>query len=457
MMNEADNTAGSQAGNAAPVMAVSALNQAVARLLERSFPLIWVSGEISNFTRAASGHWYFTLKDSAAQVRAVMFKGRAQFAGFMPREGDKVEVRTLVTLYAPRGDYQLNIEAIRRAGVGNLYEAFLQLKAKLEAEGLFEPGRKRPVPAFARCIGIVTSLQAAALRDVLTTLQRRAPHIRVIIYPTPVQGEGAALKIAQAIATASARAECDVLLVCRGGGSIEDLWSFNDETVARTIAASPVPVISGVGHETDFTIADFAADLRAPTPTAAAEMAAVARSDWLAALESGAGDLRDALTRKLTEAAQTLDWLSRRLVSPAAYITHERLKLQGLQARLGHATRIPLAKTTFALQQLRSRLNARLPDTRHARSLLDAHARRIGVSLERQTTRQRQALNALAAQLDMLNPQRTLERGYAIVTDAKGKILRDPAELKPRTDVTIRLAAGSAQVGIASVQAVLGE
>jgi exodeoxyribonuclease VII large subunit len=448
-----------QPGNApsAPVLAVSALNQAVARLLERSFPLIWVSGEISNFTRAASGHWYFTLKDSAAQVRAVMFKGRAQFAGFMPREGDKVEVRTLVTLYAPRGDYQLNIEAIRRAGVGNLYEAFLQLKARLEAEGLFDPERKRPIPAFVRCIGIVTSLQAAALRDILTTLRRRAPHVRVIIYPTPVQGEGAALRIAQAIATASARAECDVLLVCRGGGSIEDLWSFNDETVARTIAASPVPVISGVGHETDFTIADFAADLRAPTPTAAAEMAAVARADWLAALEDSAGALRTALARKLTDAAQTLDWLARRLPSPAATIVHERLKLRGMQARLGHATRIPLTRMTFALQQLRSRLSARLPDTRHARSRLESQAQRISVQLTRQSTHRRQTLNGLATQLEMLNPQRTLERGYAIVTDHKGKILRDPAELKPRTDVTLRLAAGSAQVGIASVQSVLDE
>jgi exodeoxyribonuclease VII large subunit len=441
----------------APVLAVSALNQAVARLLERSFPLIWVAGEISNFTRAASGHWYFTLKDSAAQVRAVMFKGRAQFAGFMPREGDKVEVRTLVTLYAPRGDYQLNIEAIRRAGVGNLYEAFLQLKAKLEAEGLFDPGRKRPLPVFARCIGIVTSLQAAALRDVLTTLRRRAPHVRLIIYPTPVQGEGAALRIAQAIATASARAECDLLLVCRGGGSIEDLWSFNDETVARTIAASPVPVISGVGHETDFTIADFAADLRAPTPTAAAEMAAAARGDWLAALEHSAGGLRQALTRRLTDAAQALDWLARRLVSPTAYIAHERLKLHSLQARLGHATRIPLSGMGFALQQLRGRLNARLPDTLHARNRVDALAYRLGSAQQRRATARRQALNGLAAQLEMLNPQRTLERGYAIVSDAKGKILRDPAELKPRTDVTVLLAKGSAQIGIASVQAALDE
>ena len=220
-----------------PVLTVSALNQAVARMLERNFPLAWVAGEISNFTRAASGHWYFTLKDDGAQVRAVMFRCRAQYADFAPREGDKVEVRALVTLYAPRGDYQLSVEAIRRAGIGNLYEAFLRLKEKLHAEGLFDPVRKRPLPVFAKTIGIVTSLQAAALRDILTTLRRRAPHIHVILYPTPVQGEGAGQKIAQAIATASARAECDVLLVCRGGGSIEDLWSFNHESVARAITA----------------------------------------------------------------------------------------------------------------------------------------------------------------------------------------------------------------------------
>ena len=236
-------------------------------------PLTWVSGEISNFTRASSGHWYFTLKDNAAQVRAVMFRGRAQYADFQPREGDKVEVRALVTLYAPRGDYQLSVEAIRRAGVGNLYEAFLRLKAQLTQEGLFDPERKRALPVFPKTVGIVTSPQAAALRDILTALRRRAPHVNVILYPTPVQGDGAGNKIAQAIATAADRAECDVLLVCRGGGSIEDLWAFNEEIVARTIAHSPIPVIAGIGHETDFTIADFAADLRAATPTAAAEQA----------------------------------------------------------------------------------------------------------------------------------------------------------------------------------------
>src|SRR5690606_29657250 len=221
--------------------------------------------------------------------------------------------------YAPRGDYQLNVEAIRRSGVGNLYEAFLQLKDKLNAEGLFDPARKRRPPLFAKTIGIVTSPQAAALRDVLTTLARRAPHVNVILYPTPVQGDGAAMKIAQAIATASARHECDVLLVCRGGGSIEDLWSFNHEVVARTIAGSEIPVIAGLGHETDFTIADFAADVRAPTPTAAAELATMSRADWIARVDAHAYDLRFAMKRQLGEAAQTLDWMSRRLVSPSSY------------------------------------------------------------------------------------------------------------------------------------------
>jgi exodeoxyribonuclease VII large subunit len=437
------------------VLTVSALNQAVAQLLERNFPLAWVSGEISNFTRAASGHWYFTLKDDAAQVRAVMFRGRAQYAGFVPRDGDKVEVRALVTLYASRGDYQLSVEAMRRAGVGNLYEAFLQLKEKLNAEGLFDPARKRPLPVFAKTIGIVTSLQAAALRDILTTLRRRAPHVRVILYPTPVQGDGAGMKIAQAIATASARNECDVLLVCRGGGSIEDLWSFNEEVVARTIAACEMPVISGLGHETDFTIADFVADLRAPTPTAAAELAATSRVDWIATLDAHTDDLHRAWQRQLADLSQTLDWLSRRVVSPAAYIAHERVKLQGLQSRLAHATRTPLSQTRFSVMHLGTRLAAQRPDTTSHRVRLNESMRRIGTGMAAHSTSRRHALAALSSQLELLNPQRTLERGYAIVTDAKGKVLRSPKELHPRQMVNLRLGEGAAQVGIATVQETL--
>ncbi|TFW15553.1 exodeoxyribonuclease VII large subunit, partial [Duganella callida] len=340
---------------AAPVITVSALNQAVARLLERSFPLAWISGEVSNFTRAASGHWYFTLKDDAAQVRAVMFRGRAQYAGFVPREGDKVEVRALVTLYGPRGDYQINVEAIRRAGVGSLFEAFQRLKEKLDAAGLFHPERKRALPMFARTIGIVTSPQAAALRDVLTALKRRAPHVRVILYPAPVQGQFSAQKIAAAIDTASLRGECDVLIVCRGGGSIEDLWSFNDEEVAYAVANCRMPVISGVGHETDFTICDFAADLRAATPTAAAELAATPHADWMASLRTDVTDLRRAMRRALNDAEQTLDNHARRLLNPGAQIRQQRIKLQSLAGALTHANRAPLTQARHQLDRLGGR------------------------------------------------------------------------------------------------------
>lgn len=437
---------------AAPVITVSALNQAVARLLERSFPLTWISGEISNFTRASSGHWYFTLKDDAAQVRAVMFRGRAQYAGFVPREGDRVEVRALVTLYGARGDYQINVEAIRRAGVGSLFEAFQRLKEKLDAAGLFHPERKRALPLFPRTVGIVTSPQAAALRDVLTALKRRAPHVHIVLYPTPVQGQGAGEKIAAAIDTASLRNDCDVLIVCRGGGSIEDLWSFNDEDVAYAVANCRMPVISGVGHETDFTICDFAADLRAATPTAAAELAVTPRADWIASLRADVIDLRRAMRRSVGEASQTLDNYTRRLLSPSAQIKQQRLKLLALSTAMTHANRAPLSQARFQLDRLSGRLGARKPDVTAARSKLSDFQHRAAMSVSTQLAQRRDALAALSSQLELLNPQRTLERGYAIVTDDQGAIVRAPAQLKPRSTLNLRLAEGSAQVAVESVQ-----
>jgi len=437
------------------VLSVTALNQQVARLLERSFPLVWIGGEISNFTRAASGHWYFTLKDDAAQVRAVMFRSRAQMAGFTPREGDKVEVRALVTLYGARGDYQINVEAIRRAGVGQLYEAFLRLKEKLAAQGLFDPERKRALPLFARSIGIVTSPQAAALRDVLTALRRRAPHVGIVLYPTPVQGQFAADKIAEAIMTASRRAEVDVLLVCRGGGSIEDLWSFNEECVARAIAACSIPVIAGVGHETDVTIADFAADVRAATPTAAAELAATPRADWLGSLQADAVDLQRAMDRRLADAAQGLDNLGRRLLSPSTRIGHQRLQLLALATAMTHAAQAPVNRHGLALAQLRQRWARHRPDVRALRTRIASDGRHLNASLRNTLKGRREALGALAAQLELLNPQRTLERGYAIVRDSKGHVVRDPAQIKPRDLLAIRLANGSAEVSVAQVQSVL--
>jgi exodeoxyribonuclease VII large subunit len=398
---------------AAPVLTVTALNQQVARLLERSFPLTWIGGEISNFTRAASGHWYFTLKDDGAQVRAVMFRGRAQYAGFVPREGDKVEVRALVTLYGARGDYQINVEAIRRAGVGQLFEAFQRLKETLGAQGLFDPARKRALPLFPRAVGIVTSPQAAALRDVLTALRRRAPHVRVVLYPAPVQGQGAAERIAAAIDTASRRAEVDLLLVCRGGGAIEDLWSFNEEVVARAIVAASMASLSG-----------------------------------------DAADLRRAMRRRLADANLALDMLARRVQSPAAQIGHQRLRLVALATALGHATRAPVTRHRGALAALCARWARHRPDVRALRADLLSQQRHCGASFQRQLGQRRAALAALAAQLELLNPQRTLERGYAIVRDASGAVLRSPAAIVAGAALHLRLADGSAEVAVASVAVV---
>ncbi len=440
--SQASGTPGNQ------ILSVSQLNQAVGRLLEKSFPLAWVSGEISNFTRAASGHWYFTLKDANAQVRAVMFRGRAQYVDFNPREGDKVEVRATVGLYAARGDFQLNVEAMRKAGVGNLYEAFVRLKAKLAAEGLFDEARKRELPDFPRTIGIVTSPQAAALRDVLTAFRRRAPHVSLLLYPTAVQGDGSAEKIAEAINAASRRAECDLLIVCRGGGSLEDLWSFNDEQVARAIAACSVPVISGVGHETDFTIADFVADLRAPTPTAAAELAAAPTADWLAELEELAQGLTDELRRRLDDHAQTLDWLAHRLHSPATAIKHQKLKLSSLATRLSHATSAPVTAARFGLDRLAHRLRLAMPDTRVARARVTAEATRLRTAFSVRLVAHQHALASAREQLELLAPQRTLERGYAIVADDAGQILRRPSDIHPPQRLTLTLAGGKTTIDV---------
>jgi len=316
-------------------LTVSELNRRSRQVLENQFGLVWVTGEISRATLAASGHWYFTLKDEGAAVDCAMFKGRAQYLEFRPENGLKVEVRARVTIYEPRGAYQLGVEQMRHAGLGALFEAFERLKARLGKEGLFDESRKRPLPPHPRAIGVVTSLAAAALRDILATLARRAPMVPVIVYPTLVQGEGAAALVARAIATANARAECDVLVVARGGGSLEDLWAFNEEAVARAIAASAIPVVSGVGHETDFTIADFAADLRAATPTAAAVAASPDREALLARLAHARSRLSRAGGRAVESASQRLDLAARRLLTPAERLARGRESLALLGRRLG--------------------------------------------------------------------------------------------------------------------------
>ena len=434
------------------ILPVSALNQAVAQLLERSFPLTWISGEISNFTRASSGHWYFTLKDSAAQVRAVMFRGRAQYAGFIPREGDKVEVRALVGLYAPRGDYQINVEAIRRAGIGNLYEAFLQLKARLAEEGLFAPERKRALPDFVKTIGIVTSPQAAALRDVITSLQRRAPHVNVIIYPCPVQGEGAGNKIAAAIAQADADGQCELLIVCRGGGSIEDLWAFNEEVVARTIAHCEIPVISGVGHETDFTISDFVSDLRAPTPTAAAEMATTPTADWIACLQHWQSLMQKQMRRQLDTESQNLDWLTHRLQSPTAALENKRLQIIHIAQRLRFSAYRPLQFAQSRLMQYQSKLQQYKPNPKSDVDRLSNLQQQMCSNMRHQLQRQKVDLENLQAKLEMLNPQRTLERGYVILQQSDGTLVRSGQQLTSGDTLHLRTATDTTELQLAQVK-----
>lgn len=437
------------------VLTISELNQVVSHLLETSFPLLWISGEVSSFTRAASGHWYFTLKDNGSQIRAVMFRGRARLAGFTPKLGDRIEVRATLSLYMARGEFQLNVEAIRHAGAGNLYEAFLKMKARLEAEGLFDRERKQPLPSFVKTVGVVTSPQAAALRDVMTTLARRAPHINVILYPAPVQGADAAEKIAQAIETVSERAECDVLIVCRGGGSLEDLWSFNEEPVARAIAACQIPVISGVGHETDTTITDFVADVRAPTPTGAAEIVSESREDLLGQLEDIAVRMMRSVNRKMQDAMQHTDMLSRRLVSPAARIKHERMRIESLSVRLTKTFDQQRMASRHQLSGLLMRLSACQPDVQQPRAHLKNQSERLVAAMNSTLSGKRQQTVSLSSQLELLNPQRILDRGYAIMQDEQGRIIRSPSDIPVKKPVSVQLAEGGAEIVVSTVQPTL--
>lgn len=430
------------------ILTVAQLNQSVGQLLERNIPALWVRGEISNFTQAASGHWYFTLKDSRAAVRAVMFRGRASAVGFVPRAGDQVEIRARVSLYEPRGDYQLQADAMRRAGLGNLYEAFLRLKTQLAAEGLFEDSVKRQPVALPRAIGVITSLHAAALRDVLSALARRAPQVPVVIYPAPVQGADAAARLAAQVQLANARQEVDTLLLVRGGGSIEDLWSFNDETLARLVAASAIPIISGVGHETDFTIVDFVADVRAPTPTAAAELACVPRADLLARIGHAVQRLTRGQQRRLDQAAQRLDRAAAQLVSPARRLAHQAERLNTLRHRLVSAWQGPNGRRTARLGIAVQRLSHATPDTSRASERVAALARRLQQAQVRQLATLQARTSAVSAHLRALDPQHTLARGYAIVRDGEGRILRDAAPLKKGQALNLTFAQGGAHVEV---------
>ncbi|MGH8743175.1 MAG: exodeoxyribonuclease VII large subunit [Burkholderiales bacterium] len=428
------------------VISVTELNRRARDLLERGFPLLWVAGEISNFTRAASGHCYFLLKDNQAQVRCVMFKQKTLHLDWKPENGMQVDVRALVTLYESRGEYQLGVETMRRSGLGALYEAFEKLKAKLEAEGLFESLRKKPLPPFPRAIGVVTSPQAAGLRDVLTTLRRRMPGIPVIIYPTPVQGEGASQKIADALRAAGLRAECDVLIVCRGGGSIEDLWAFNEEIVARAIAACPIPVVSGIGHETDFTIADFVADRRAPTPTAAAELVSPNRVELATVLGLLYKRLQRWMMRALEARMQQIDYLSRRLQHPAAHLHNQHIHLVQLSLRLKSVWRRQADNRRWQLRELLQKL--RVPDMSLFLQKRRDLAQRLRLAGARNLEAAFSPLQSLKAQLAQLNPQSVLERGYSLVHTEQGEIVRDSAQVRLDDEVKMTFAKGKARARV---------
>ena len=441
------------ATNTRSAMTVSALNRAVSGLLERSFPLVRVRGEIANLTRAASGHSYFALKDRNAQVRCVMFRTRSQLMDWSPREGDEVEVSAVVSFYEARGEFQLGVEFMRRAGQGRLFEEFLRLKALLASEGLFALERKRALPRIPQRVAVITSLQAAVLSDLVTTLCRRAPYVGVVIYPVPVQGAGAGGEIAEMLKRVSGRARADgveVALLVRGGGSIEDLWAFNDERVARAIVASVIPVVVGVGHESDITIADFAADLRAATPTAAAELVAPAASELIGEFQQGVAQLQKLQAHRVQAVAQRLDYAQRSLATPRMPLA----ALDGKVERLAANLRQTLARL---LQQRGATLATHrdtLLRTRLARVAIEPRARvaALASNVSRMWNTASLRLASLDARLHALDPHAVLARGYSIVVGETGHVVFDATSLRAGEDLQLLFARGRATARVHAVR-----
>lgn len=413
---------------------VQPLLLATADLLQARFGALAVRGELSGFSRAASGHCYFALRDlggGAAMLRCALFRRSAQLLGFELRDGQQLELRGRLAVYDARGELQLIVESARQLGAGALYEEFLRLRARLQAQGLFDPARKRALAAWPRALGIVTSPAAAALRDVLATLARRAPQVRVVVYPSPVQGADAAPALAAALATAAARAEVDTLLLVRGGGSLEDLWPFNDERVVRAVAASPIPVVCGVGHETDVTLADLAADLRAATPTAAAELAAPARSNALQQLAALQRVLDARLRRSAENQAQRLDALAARLGAPARALRQQQLLLRAAAQRLHAALQLAVALAQRPPSALAPRLQRTLAQRLHALA---------------------QQQQELAGRLAALDPQRVLARGFVWIADAQGEPVLRAAAVEVGAQLQARWADGDAQLQVLAVR-----
>ncbi len=449
------------------VWGVGALCKAAGDALNMRFNPVQVRGEISGFSRAPSGHCYFTLKDGNGQLRCAMFRRAAQTMRFAPRDGDSVEVLGRLGVYEARGDLQLVVERMAPVGQGALYERFLQLKAKLAEQGLFDADRKRPLPAQPRGIGLVTSLGAAALHDVMSALRRRAPHVPVWLAPATVQGAQAPASIIAALEQLYAAVlseesaadapysgqplprHIDLILLVRGGGSLEDLWAFNDEQLAHTIARSPVPLISGVGHETDFSIADFVADLRAPTPTAAAELASPARQQLLDGLQALQQRLTHSVERRLQQQAQRLDMAAARLSRPAQLLHAQRLDLTRLQARLTHSMQRQLERQGDGLDRLATRLSqAQVRQRERTRDALTRSEARWSQAANGALDAHRQRLARAELRLSLLDPQLVLNRGYSWLTDTDGKLLTQVAQLPPGKPVRATVSDGSVDLTV---------
>ena len=411
--------------NADPI-SVSTLLQRAKNALERALPLCWVSGEISGFKRATSGHCYFDLKDDAAQIACVLYRNRAALVGFELKDGAQVELRVRPAIYEPRGSLQFAVEQARLAGIGRLFEAFLRLKAKLEAEGVFSDDLKRELPAIPKRIGLITSTQAAALADMLRVLRDRWPLAQVIVYPATVQGANAPGELLSALNTANARAECDVLIIGRGGGSIEDLWAFNDEALTRAVAASTIPIVSAVGHETDFSLCDFAADVRAATPTAAAALITPPRETLLDHVEGLNQTLSTSMQRQLNRLSERLDRTADRLLGSRALLAPWREALLRKQGRLQRAllSLQPVQRARVnAVQQRLVRGTLQLSRTPQMR--LEQLQPRLDSAFSGLLNKQRTRVQSAALSLQLLNPQNVLDRGYALVFDASGKPVTD--------------------------------
>jgi exodeoxyribonuclease VII large subunit len=429
------------------IYSVSRLNREVRVLLEQGFARVWLEGELSNIARPSSGHVYFTLKDARAQIRAAMFRNRSQSLRFTPVEGMQALVRARVSLYEPRGDYQLIVEHMEEAGDGALRRAFEELKQKLAAEGLFAPETKQALPALPQRIGVITSPSGAAIRDILSVLQRRFPAIPVLVYPVPVQGKDAAALIADTLRLASDRGDCDVLILTRGGGSLEDLWSFNEEVVARAIHACRIPLVSAVGHEIDFTIADFVADQRAPTPSAAAELVSPDQQEWLAQITTLAGRLEHRLRQRLQLGGQQAGWLEKRLqqLHPGQYLRQQSQRLDQLEQRSRFIVNRYISNLQSELNEVSGQLKRLSPVHGIARQRLRQEnlGQRLGSAMQRLLSGKQRRLGLSSRALDTISPLATLERGYAIVSRLpERQILHQASKVKPGDRVEARLSEG---------------